>query len=230
MKRYFYLFSLIGLVGCATTPSIPQPPQLSMNGDQRMSMCKLEALNEYIGTCYINKLIAEPNYIETQNYMAKYKPNLKPQWEIVIFTNEKLVSFLKEGRVTVEEANKLFKEALDNWDVAEKADIEQRIIAQQEADKKKGCMSLAFSSALNPALAAQNAVLMRNAGCGVEMPVPEEANTKDTKPALKPVQITGWLISESKSGLNKTCVYDSPSGNFSKTIAVSAVCPINAKQ
>lgn len=137
---------------------------------------------------------------------------------------------MDEGKITVEEANQLFQEALDQHKTATQKDLQQIELAQQEADRKKGCMSLALSSALNPALAAQNAVLMRNAGCGGEMPVPEEATTKDTKPALKPVQITGWLISESKSGLNKTCVYDSPSGNFSKTIAVSGVCPINAKQ
>ena len=229
MKRYLSLFILICLVGCATTPSIPQPPMLSMTGEERMAICRLEALNEYIGTCYMNKLTEEPNYIKALNYQDKYRPNAKTQWRIVDFTNKKLVSLLEEEKITVEEANKLFQESLDQYKIAFERDVQQQTIAQQEADRKKGCMSLALSSALNPALAAQNAVLMRNAGCGGEMPVPEQSSTV-TSPAFKSPQITGFLKSESVSGFNKTCVYESVSGDFSKTISATAICPLNARQ
>lgn len=218
MNRYFALFLSISLIGCAT--QVAPVPQLSKTGEQRVRYCELMNLDKYIGHCYFKDLRGDINYSSVRSYVANNYPESMKTWEMIEFTHKQLSSYLEKNEITDARANELLKESFAVYDRTFEWENSKLVAEQNAANLKKGCMSLALSSALNPALASQNNAIMASRGCGTSMPVSE--------PTAAPTsRFTYYLKSNYVSGFNRVCVYSNGVSDYTETIGSTDLCEIS---
>ena len=199
--RYLGIFTVAVLIAsCATVPSY------ETSALEREAICKIDNPNSYWGDCHIQTTKADPNDKKATAYIKKNYPQAYAEWKVIEYLNDSLKKQLEDGEITPQVANAIFSERLNAY----------RVNAEKEADAvntKKGCMALAFSSALNPALAAQNASIA-SGRCGGGL----NAMAIDTDSSAPKSKFTYYLKTSYPSGLNRICIYNNGVSDLTETI------------
>jgi len=200
MKYLGILTVAVLMASCATVPSY------ETTGFEREAICKIDNANGYWGDCLIKSIKADPNDQKATAYMKKNYPKAYAGRKVLEYLNDSISKQLANNEMTPEVANAIFSERLNLY----------RVNAEKEAeavDTKKGCMALAFSSALNPALAAQNASIA-SGRCGGGL----NAMAIDTDSSAPKSKFTYYLKTSYPSGLNRICIYNNGVSDLTETI------------
>ena len=127
MKRVL-LISVI-IAGCSTT-------QLTTADFQRESICKLDNRDSYWGDCYIKNTLDDLNFEAFSKWQKKERPKSASAWEVVTYTNQKILNWLTEETINYEDANTLFKLELESYNSTREQELAEIIEADRVFSEK----------------------------------------------------------------------------------------------
>ena len=127
MKKLLLITMLIG--GCATT-------QLTTTDYQRESICKLDNRDSYWGDCYIENILNDLNFEAFSKWQKKERPKSADAWEVVTYTNQKILNWLTDETINYEDANTLFALELESYNSTKEQELAEIIEADRVFSEK----------------------------------------------------------------------------------------------
>lgn len=124
MKKLLLISIFIG--GCATTPTLPE--RTSETPLQRATFCKIKNIDEYYGSCWINRSKLDSNFLSWINTLK-----MQNFWEATISANKEILKLIETGEFSFKQADLYFDEVVRRFD--EQKTLSTNFILDREAEK-----------------------------------------------------------------------------------------------